>query len=210
MTFESKLVPPVVAVLVTDHSDISRDEVLEGIAGQDYENLQVVVLHRGQSSIEQQVRAVVPAAVVKEVPDSNSFGDAANRVEKLVEGAAFYLFLDDSTALTSDSVSLLVAEAVESNAGVLGPKVLDWDDPSRIRSMGLLVDAFGVETAFVEPGELDQQQHDRVREAFTVTGEAVLVRSDLFQTLGGFDYILLDTFYVHGISISSYEKIGRC
>ena len=187
MTFESKLVPPVVAVLVTDHSDISRDEVLEGIAGQDYENLQAVVLHRGQGSIEQQVRAIVPAAVVQEVPDSNSFGDAANRVEKLVEGAAFYLFLDDSTALTSDSVSLLVAEAVESNAGILGPKVLDWDDPSRIRSMGLLVDAFGVETAFVEPGELDQQQHDRVREAFTVTGEAVLVRSDLFQTLGGFD-----------------------
>ena len=106
MTFESKLVPPVVVVLVTDHSDISRDEVLEGIAGQDYENLQVVVLHRGQGSIEQQVRAVVPAAVVKEVPDSNSFGDAANRVEKLVEGAAFYLFLDDSTALTSDSVSI--------------------------------------------------------------------------------------------------------
>lgn len=187
MTFESKLVPPVVAVLVMDHSETSIDEVLEGIAGQTYENLQVVVLHRGQSSIQEHITSVVPGAVVKEVPDARSFGEAANQVQKLVEGAAFYLFLDEGTALTADSVSLLVEEAVQSNAGILGPKVLDWDDPSRIMSMGSLVDAFGVETAFVEVGELDQQQHDRVREAFTVSGEAVLVRSDLFQTLGGFD-----------------------
>lgn len=187
MTFESKLVPPVVIVLVVEHSDTCRDEVLEGIAGQDYENLQVVVLHRDQSSIEQQVKSVLPGALVKEVSASNNFGEAANQIEKLTHGASFYLFLDDGTALASDSLSVLVAEALESNAGILGPKVLDWDDPSRITSMGLLVDAFGVETAFVEAGELDQQQHDRVREAFTVTGEAVLVRSDLFKTLGGFD-----------------------
>ncbi len=187
MTFESKLVPPVVVVLVTDHSETWREEVLEGIAEQDYDNLQVVVLHRGQSSIRDQVASFIPDAVVKEVSDSKSFGGTANQIENLVEGAAFYLFLNDSTALASDSVSLLVAEAVESNAGILGPKILDWDDPSRIASMGSIVDAFGVETAFVEAGELDQQQHDRVREAFTVTGEAVLVRSDLFETLGGFD-----------------------
>ena len=187
MTFESKLVPPVVVVLVTDHSETWQEEVLEGIAEQDYDNLQVVVLHRGQSSIRDQVASFIPDAVVKEVSDSKSFGGTANQIENLVEGAAFYLFLNDSTFLASDSVSLLVAEAVESNAGILGPKILDWDDPSRIASMGSIVDAFGVETAFVEAGELDQQQHDRVREAFTVTGEAVLVRSDLFETLGGFD-----------------------
>ena len=134
-----------------------------------------------------QVISKIPEAAVSEVPSSKGFGDAANKVETLVEGAAFYLFLADDTLVASDAVTLLVDEALESNAGILGPKVLDWNDPTRIVSMGCLVDAFGVETPFVELGELAQQQHDRVREAFAVTGEAVLVRCDLFRTIGGFD-----------------------
>ena len=187
MTFEPKLAPPVVAVLVTDGSQARFTEVLDGLCEQDYENLQVVVVNRGQDSVRDQVISKIPEAAVSEVPSSKGFGDAANKVETLVEGAAFYLFLADDTLVASDAVTLLVDEALESNAGILGPKVLDWNDPTRIVSMGCLVDAFGVETPFVELGELDQQQHDRVREAFAVTGEAVLVRCDLFRTIGGFD-----------------------
>ena len=187
MTLESKLAPPVVAVLITDGLEARFSEVLDGLCAQDYENLQVVVVDRGQDSVRERVISKIPEAIVTQVSNSKGFGEAANKVETLIEGAAFYLFLRDDTFVAADAVRLLVDEALESNAGILGPKVLDWNDPTRIVSMGCLVDAFGVETPFVELGELDQQQHDRVREAFAVTGEAVLVRCDLFRTIGGFD-----------------------
>jgi len=187
VTSESKLAPPVVAVLVTDGLGAWFGEVLDALYEQDYENLQVVVVDRGHDRVAEQVLSKIPAAAVGEAASSKGFGEAANTVQSMVEGAAFYLFLREDAVLAPDAVTLLVDEALESNAGILGPKVLDWNDPTRIVSMGCLVDAFGVETPFVESGELDQQQHDRVREAFTVTAEAALVRCDLFRTIGGFD-----------------------
>ncbi|MFL6115977.1 MAG: glycosyltransferase family 2 protein, partial [Catenulispora sp.] len=39
----------------------------------------------------------------------------------------------------------------------------------------------------VEPGELDQEQHDGVRDVFACPGSCLLVRADLFATLDGFD-----------------------
>ncbi|HJL99069.1 MAG TPA: glycosyltransferase [Acidimicrobiales bacterium] len=187
MTSESKLAPPVVAVLVTDGLGAWFEEALDAVREQDYGNLRVVVVDRGQHRVGEQVLSKIPEAVVREAASSKGFGEAANTVQSVVEGAAFYLFLREDAVLAPDAVTRLVDEALESNAGILGPKVLDWNDPTRLVSMGCLVDAFGVETPFVESGELDQQQHDRVREAFTVTGEAVLVRCDLFRTIGGFD-----------------------
>ena len=192
MTNESKLAPPVVVVLVLNDPGEWSDQVLEGLNNQDYENFQVLVMNRGPSSNADRVRAAIRDATVKHVPNAKSYAEAANAVSGLVEGAAFYLFLRDDTALAPNAVSLLVEEALESNAGVLGPKVLDFNDTSRILSMGFVVDAFAVATPIVEAGELDQKQHDRVREVFSVSGHAVLVRSDLFATIGGFDQRIAD------------------
>src|SRR5205807_5595242 len=39
-------------------------------------------------------------------------------------------------------------------------------------------------------GELDQEQHDAVRDVFAVPDVCLLVRADLFATLGGFDPLM--------------------
>ena len=127
MSIEPNLAPPVVAVLVTKEPGVWFDEVLDGLVGQDYENLRVLVLDRGDRSIASQVLNKLPDAVVTQASESKGFGDAANRARTLVEGCTFYLFLHDDVALAHDAVSLLVAEALESNAGILGPKILHWD-----------------------------------------------------------------------------------
>ena len=48
-------------------------------------------------------------------------------------------------------------------------------------------DKGGAPVTLVEPGELDQEQHDAVRDVFVAPGGCVLVRADLFEALGGFD-----------------------
>ena len=47
----------------------------------------------------------------------------------MVDGAAYYLLCHDDIALDPDAVHLLVEEAFRSNAGVVSPKVVSWDDP---------------------------------------------------------------------------------
>jgi len=81
----------------------------------------------------------------------------------------------------------MVEEAYRSNAAIVGPKFVKWDAPDRLLQVGLGVDRFGAAVERIEAGELDQAQHDEVREVFAVPGGCMLVRADLFRALGGFD-----------------------
>ncbi len=191
--------PPVVAVMVSHDPGEWFDEVLDALGRQDYPNVGVLVVDSGVTDVTDRVAQRLADAVVTRVDAGQGFGSAANTVSGLVEGASFYLFLHDDVALAPDAVRVMVEEAFRSNAGVVGPKLVDWDDPERIRSIGGSIDAVGVLTPYAEPGELDQQQHDRVRDAFVVTGGAMLIRADLFHTIGGFDPLI--TFLVDDVDI---------
>jgi GT2 family glycosyltransferase len=81
----------------------------------------------------------------------------------------------------------MVEEAYRSNAGIVGPKVVDRDQPDVLVEVGMAVDHYGVPFSGLEPGEVDQEQHDGVRDVFFVSHTAMLVRADLCQELGGFD-----------------------
>lgn len=161
---------------------------LESLAGIDYENFAVLVIdNAGEPGLAARIADVVPSAFVKSVDSDSGFSAAANQVLGSVEGAAFYLFLHDDVALHPDSVTELVAEAFRANAGIVGPKLVDWDDPDVLLSVGVRVDPFGFSSPISEPGELDQAQHDTARPVFAVSGAAMLVRADLFAEIGGFD-----------------------
>ena len=81
----------------------------------------------------------------------------------------------------------MVEEAYRSNAGIVGPKVVDRDHPDILLEVGMSVDHYGVPFSGIEPDEVDQEQHDGVRDVFYVSHTAMLVRADLFHELGGFD-----------------------
>ena len=57
---------------------------------------------------------------------------------------------------------------------------MQWDDPTRLLQVGLSADKGGVTIGPVERGELDQEQHDAIRDVFLVPTACVLVRADLF------------------------------
>ena len=88
---------------------------------------------------------------------------------------------------TPNAVSVMVEEAYRSNAAIVGPKVVDHDRPEVLLEVGLAVDHYGVPFSGIEPDEVDQEQHDGVRDVFFVSHAAMLVRADLFQELSGFD-----------------------
>ncbi|MGB8860272.1 MAG: glycosyltransferase, partial [Ilumatobacteraceae bacterium] len=183
------LAPPVVAVMVVHEPGPWFEEVLEALARQDYSNLKNLFLVVGEpGEVPARIRERVPNAFVRAVDANPGFGAAANEVLHLVEGDnGFFCFLHDDVALEQGAIRLLVEELYRSNAGIVGPKLVTWNDPSVLQHVGLGVDRFGEIDPIVEPGEVDQEQHDAVRDAFALPSACLLVRADLFRTIGGFD-----------------------
>lgn len=163
--------------------------VLESVAAQDYGNLRSLFLLVGDAGeMPAHIRAVVPNSFVRAVDGNPGFGTAANEVLRLVEGDnGFFCFLHDDVALDPGAIRLLVEEVYRSNGGIVGPKLVEWANPRVLQHVGLAVDRFGEVDSLVEPGELDQEQHDGVRDVFAVPTACMLVRADLFRAIGGFD-----------------------
>jgi GT2 family glycosyltransferase len=180
--------PAVVAVVVTCDPGPWFEQALASLAEQDYPNLSILVIDAGSTEDPTpQVAAVLPGAFVRRLGVRTGFATAANEVLTMVEGASHLLLCHDDVALAPDALRLLVEEAFRSNAGITTPKYVEWEAPDRLLAVGATTDKVGVTRDLVEPGELDQEQHDAVRDVLVAPGGATLIRADLFEALGGFD-----------------------
>lgn len=179
--------PPVVAVVVTHDPGPWLEEALSSLVAQDYPNLSILVLDAAShEDPTARIAAIAPAAYVRRVAENHGFGPTANDLLNVVEGASHYVLLHDDVALEPDAVRLLLEEAYRSNAGVVAPKIVAWDDPRLLLAVGASADKSGHVVAYGR-GERDQEQHDAVRDVFVAPGGCQLVRADLFAALGGFD-----------------------
>ena len=184
------------------------DEVLDGLADQDYANLKSLFLVVGEpGDVPDRVRQRVPNAFVRAVGNVAGYGPAANEVLRLVEGDnGFFCFLHDDVALDPGAIRLLVEEMYRSNAGIVGPKLVSWDDPGVLQHVGLGVDRFGEIDSFVEEGEVDQEQHDAVRDVFALPSACMMVRADLFRAVAGFDTAI--DFYGDDVDLCWRAHLG--
>ena len=197
-------VPAVVAVMVLHQPEAVSGAVapwcntsLLALAAQDYPNLQHLVLVTGRQDtsaagpITDAVATALPTAVVRFLGANPGFGPACNTVLDLVEGdAGFFCFVHDDVALAPDAITRLVEELYRTNAGLVGPKLVDWDEPTLLQHVGMQVDRLGERDPIVDVSEKDQEQHDAVRDVFVLPTACLLVRADLFRTIGGFESTL--------------------
>ncbi len=182
-------VPAVVAVVVTTEPGPWFEEALTSLATQDYQELSILVLANGpeSSDVTERVARVLPDAFVRHLPDQIGYGATSNEALTMVEGAAFFLLCHDDVAPAPDAVHQLVEESFRSNAGVVSPKFVNWDDPGILLHVGMSCDKTGAVVDRVLEGEVDHGQHDAVRDVFVAPGGCTLVRADLFRELEGFD-----------------------
>ena len=183
--------PAVVAVVVTTGSGPGLEATVASLAVQNYEELSLLVVANGETEhVPARVAAVAPNAFVRLLEENRGFGAACNEASLMVEGSAFFLFCHDDVRLEPDAIQMMVESAFRTNAGVVTPKVVSYDDPMVILHVGQTCDRFGVVHERVQPGEIDHGQQDLERDVFVAPGGVTLVRSDLFATLRGFDPLI--------------------
>lgn len=183
-----EVAPAVVVVMVAHDPGDWWEFALASIGEQSYPNVATFVVDTAsETDLTTRLAAVLPEAHLRRLDDDPGYGPASNEAIEAIEGAAFFLLCHDDVVFDPLAIQALVEEAFRSNAGIVGPKLVDWDDPEHLLEVGMGVDKFGAPSPLVDRGELDQEQHDAVRDVFYISGGATLVRADLFATLGGFD-----------------------
>lgn len=188
MTSETTTLPAVVAVVVAHDPGPCLERTLEALGAQDYPGLTVAVIDAAsQQSLEERVASALPGAFLRRLEENRGFGAAANAIMGMADGADFFLLCHDDVLPDQDALRKMVEEAFRSNAGVVSPKFVAYDEPERLLHVGMAVDKTGAVVDRVEPGEMDRGQHDAVQDVFLATGGMTLVRADLFRALGGFD-----------------------
>ena len=122
-------------------------------------------------------------------PRGTGFAEALALATHRLEGDAVWLLAQD-TAPAPDALARL-AGALETAPSVAyaAPKLVRWDDPGRIVSLGVSMTRFG-RTVGLADGELDQGQHDTGQDVLGADVRGVLVRADVWRTLGGLDAAL--------------------
>jgi GT2 family glycosyltransferase len=98
-----------------------------------------------------------------------------------------WLLHDDCEPAPDALERLLRAASRDRSVVVLGPKVLDGSDRRVLREVGISIDRSGRRITGIDPGEIDQGQHDHNRAVLAVGSAGMLIRRDAWDQLGGFD-----------------------
>lgn len=120
-----------------------------------------------------------PAATI-EIPNE----DGTREIEWV------WLLHDDSMPAHDALERLLGAAGSDPGIGLLGPKLRDWNDRRLLLEAGVSIDGFGRRYTGIDRSELDQGQHDGLRDVLAVSTAGMLVRLDVWEQLGGFDVSL--------------------
>lgn len=182
--------PPEVRVIVpTLDPGPWFDDVISGLAEQDFPAFSVTIVH-GESDgplLQRRVEALDNVNLVRS-NDKTGFGEKVNAVAES-SSEQLMLILHDDAAMEPGALSALVREWLRrgEESTLVGSKLLDWVDPRCLMPTGFFADRFGAVDEVIKAGDLDQGQQDRIVDNFGTSTACLLVDREFFVSIGGFD-----------------------
>ncbi|MHB8510905.1 MAG: glycosyltransferase [Actinomycetota bacterium] len=188
----------VMLVLVATNGARWLPHVIEGIKAQTIANLDVIAVDNASNDSS---RAMLDKAFGRDnvvvLKRRSGYARAlANGLKAAGERATTaraFLFVHDDCAMNPDCIERLLETFEYEDVGIAGPKLVDWDNPEMLQEAGLSIDRFGRAFNPLERGELDQGQHDRLRETMWVSSACMVVSREVIERVGLFDnrYVVL-------------------
>jgi GT2 family glycosyltransferase len=110
----------------------------------------------------------------------------------LEHGAENVLLLNNDTVVSPNFLDILVAYGkTDSTAGISGPKIYYYNEPQRIWSTGGYFKKLKGSMSTLGFNKIDRGEYTNAAEADFISGCAIMIRKDVFQTIGFLD----ETFF---------------
>jgi GT2 family glycosyltransferase len=181
--------PRVIAVVVNHNGRAFLRDTFRGLAAQTRAIDDVLVVDTGSTDGSADwARSRLGDDAVLAV--RGQFGRAVMSAlrDQRTAGMDWVWLLHDDAAPEPEALERLLAEAESRpSASILGPKLVSWTNPERLQEVGFSVDRTGRAVSPIEDDEIDQGQHDQVRDVFFLNTAGMLVRRGALLNVGGFD-----------------------
>jgi GT2 family glycosyltransferase len=181
--------PRVIAVVVNHNGRAFLRDTFRGLAAQTRAIDDVLVVDTGSNDGSAEwARSRLGDDAVMAV--RGQFGRAVMSAlrDQRTAGMDWVWLLHDDSAPEPEALERLLSEAESRpSASVLGPKLVSWTSHDRLQEVGFAVDRTGRAVSPIEDDEIDQGQHDQVRDVFFVNTAGMLVRRGALLNVGGFD-----------------------
>jgi GT2 family glycosyltransferase len=181
--------PRVIAVVVNHNGRAFLRDTFRGLAAQTRAIDDVLVVDTGSNDGSAEwARSRLGDDAVMAV--RGQFGRAVMSAlrDPRTAGMDWVWLLHDDSAPEPEALERLLAEAESRpSASILGPKLVSWTAHDRLQEVGFAVDRTGRAVSPIEDDEIDQGQHDQVRDVFFVNTAGMLVRRGALLNVGGFD-----------------------
>ena len=199
---------PRVAIVILNYNGVHHlRSFLPSVMATQYEHLEIVVADNGSTdnSIDVIKNEFAQVTLITH-PKNEGFAGGYNWALKQVK-ADYYVLLNSDVEVDPHWIDPMVA-LLEANAtiGACQPKVLSFSEKDSFEYAGAAggwIDALGYPFSkgrVFDVCEKDHGQYDQSGPIFWATGAAMMIRSNLFHQLNGFD----DQFFAH------QEEIDLC
>ncbi|MFT4135098.1 glycosyltransferase [Microbacterium sp.] len=138
---------------------------------------------------DERLREVVTASAAEGViamPRGAGYADAVRAATHRLDGDAVWLLAQDTCPEPDALAGLVATLETAPSVAIAAPKLVRWNDPGRLVSLGVSVTRFG-RTVRLGDGELDQGQHDATPDVLGADVRGLLVRADAWRALDGLD-----------------------
>jgi len=182
----------VLVLLVASDAETWLPDVIEGVRNQTYEDIEVLAVDnastdRSRSLLEKAFGRANIVSLDRRVGYGRALAAGLKvAAERGSTGEAFLLLHDDA-AMDAGTIEAMVAALDRERVGIVGAKLVEWDDPDSLQEVGLTTDRYGRIYNPLERGELDQGQHDGLKEVFYSSSACLLVSRDVVERIGLFD-----------------------